>query len=136
MGCVAHCCALRPVTVCLFEQVNQDPSAHAPRVVSQATNATNSSEEPTSTNLVTQIFARPLGPTADSLAVVLFNRGEASASLSVSWAELGLRSGQKMAVRDVIAHRDLAAVVDKLEAKVGRHDVAFYVLKPAPELED
>ena len=133
MGCVAHCCAPRPVTVCLFEQVNQDPSAHAPRVVSQATNATSSSDEPTSTNLVKQIFARPLGPRADSLAVVLFNRGEASASLSVSWAELGLPGRQKMAVRDVIARKDLAVAVGKLEAEVGRHDVAFYVLKPALE---
>ena len=116
--------------------MNQDPSAHAPRVVSQATNATNSSEEPTSTNLVTQIFARPIGPRADSLAVVLFNRGEASASLSVSWAELGLPSGQKMAVRDVIARKDLAVAADKLEVEVGRHDVAFYVLKLAPEAKE
>ena len=64
------------------------------------------------------------------LAVVLFNRDEVAARISVTWTELGVAAAQKMTVRDVINRKDLRVVVGKLDLEVGRHDVAFVLLKP------
>ena len=65
-----------------------------------------------------------------ALAVVLLNRAEAPARLSVSWAELGLAAGTKVRVRDVMDQKDLPAATDTWGATVGKHDVAFIRLSP------
>lgn len=109
--------------------VNQDPAALPPRLVSQRTNTTNSTAIVSSSDVVSQVFARPLA--GEQLAVVLLNRGEAPAQLSVSWAELGLAAGAKMHVRDVTNQKDLPTASDTWGATVGKHDVAFIRLSPS-----
>ena len=100
-----------------------------PRLVSQRTNATNATTIVSSSDVVSQVFARPLA--GGELAVVLLNRDEASARLSVSWAELGLAAGAKMHVRDVTNQKDLPTASDTWGATVGKHDVAFIRLSPS-----
>ena len=103
--------------------MNQDPAAKPARLVAQRTNGT----AVTTSSIVTQIFARPLA--GGQLAVLLLNRAEAAATLSVSWAELGLPRAQAMAVRDVVARRDLPPATGSFSARVPPHDVAFVRLR-------
>ena len=97
--------------------MNQDPAAKPARLVAQRTNGT----AVTTSSIVTQIFARPLE--GGQLAVLLLNRAEAAATLSVSWAELGLPRAQAMAVRDVVGRRDLPPATGSFSARVPPHDV-------------
>ena len=85
---------------------------------------------PTTSNIVSQVFVRALGPRGANLAVVLFNRAEAPAALSVAWAQLGLPPSATYAVRDVIGRQDLLHATGELQLTVARHDVAFVVLRP------
>ena len=62
--------------------------------------------------------------------MVLLNRDEIAASLSVTWAELGLEEGARMSVRDVGNRRGLPDAVGRFSARVGKHDVAFVRLTP------
>ena len=113
--------------------MNQDPAAKPARLVAQRTNGT----AVTTSSIVTQIFARPLA--GGQLAVLLLNRAEAAATLSVSWAELGLPRAQAMAVRHVVGRRDLPPATGSFSARVPPHDVAFVRLrhKKAPvKLDD
>ena len=48
----------------------------------------------------------------------------------VTWAELGLAASQNMTVRDIINREPLGTAIGKFESLVGRHDVAFVLLKP------
>ena len=83
-----------------------------------------------SSDIVAQVFARPLA--GGMLAVVLLNRAEAPAHLSVSWAELGLATGTKMRVRDVMNQKDLPGLASGTwGVTVGKHDVAFIRLSPS-----
>jgi alpha-galactosidase len=58
-----------------------------------------------------------------SKAVGLFNRGEDTATVSVTWAELGL-SG-KHDVRDLWRQKDLGKFVEQFSVEVGRHGVVL-----------
>lgn len=82
-----------------------------------------------SSDVVSQVFARPLA--GGELAVVLLNRAEAPAQLTVSWAELGLPDGAKMNVRDVTNLKDLPTASGSFSSTVGKHDVAFIRLSPS-----
>eukprot|EP01043_Picozoa_sp_COSAG02_P002482 COSAG02_NODE_57_length_43668_cov_118.217196_19_plen_612_part_00 len=82
-----------------------------------------------SSDVIAQVFARPLA--GGALAVVLLNRAEAPAHLSVSWAELGLAAGATMRVRDVTNQKDLPSASGSWGASVGKHDVAFIRLTPS-----
>ena len=84
---------------------------------------------PSSSEITSQVFARPLA--GRELAVVMLNRAEAPAQLSVTWAELHLPAGTKMNVRDVANHKDLPTASGTFSATVGTHDVAFIRLSPA-----
>jgi alpha-galactosidase len=64
------------------------------------------------TNL--QVWSKRLSG-AGSRAVVLFNRGTTSASISVSWSALGLAAG-KATVRDLWSHADLGTFTDAYTA--------------------
>ena len=112
--------------------VNQDPAGLPPFLVSQATNmsATRraSGAQPTSSEVTAQVFARPLH--GGAIAVVLLNRDETPAKLRVSWAELGLDAGRRMAVRDVANKRELPDAVGQFTSLVAKHDVAFIRLAP------
>ena len=108
---------------------------HPPRLVSQATNS--SSKKPakdiTTSDITSQVFARPLGIGNNAgVAVVLLNRDEDPARLTVSWAELGIAPAQRMAVRDVANNKDLPDAAGSFEATVAKHDVAFITLTPLP----
>jgi alpha-galactosidase len=71
-------------------------------------------------------WARPLHGGAH--AVLLLNRGDAPATLAVTWAELGLTGPR--AVRDVWERADLGVRADGHEATVGRHAAALFRLAP------
>jgi alpha-galactosidase len=84
-----------------------------------------------SADVIAQVFARPLA--GNSLAVVLLNRDEAATHLTVSWADLGLPTNAKMAVRDVVNQRDLPSASGSWGGLVAKHDVAFIRLTPASD---
>jgi len=73
----------------------------------------------------TVIAARPLSD--NSLAVGLFNRGEAAATVVIRWADLGLQGSPL--VRDLWAHQDLGAIADGFSAKVPSHGVVLIKVK-------
>jgi alpha-galactosidase len=73
----------------------------------------------------TLIASRPLQD--DSMAVGLFNRGEAAATITVRWADLGLTG--RLAVRDLWAHKDLDAIADQYSATVPSHGVVLIRVK-------
>ncbi len=67
----------------------------------------------------TEVWARPLDD--GTLAVGLFNRGPEPATVSATWADLGLSGTQP--VRDLWRHADLAPARDRISAVVARHGV-------------
>jgi alpha-galactosidase len=58
-----------------------------------------------------------------SKAVGLFNRGEASARVTVNWSEVGITG--KHAVRDLWRQKDLGKFAEKFSADVPRHGVVL-----------
>jgi len=71
------------------------------------------------------VAARPL--LHQIWAVGLFNRGDATAKVSVTWKELGLHG--KLQVRDLWAHKDLGKVADQFSAQVPSHGVVLITVK-------
>ena len=74
----------------------------------------------------TVIAARPLSD--KSVAVGLFNRGEADATVVVRWSDLGFQGSP--AVRDLWAHKDLGAIAAEFSARVAAHGVVLIKVKP------
>ena len=68
-----------------------------------------------------EVWAKDLSDGAK--AVVLFNRGTAAASLTVSWTELGMRAGASLKVRDLWTKDDLGVFTGSYSAQVPPHDV-------------
>jgi alpha-galactosidase len=75
-----------------------------------------------------EVWARPLFD--GSTAVGLFNRGDAPATVTARFADLGLTGPQS--VRDLWRQRDLAAAEESYAAEVAPHGVAFLRLAAAP----
>jgi alpha-galactosidase len=71
------------------------------------------------------VAARPLKD--KTWAVGLFNRGDASAKMSVAWTDLGLHG--KLEVRDLWAHKDLGKVADQFSAEVPSHGVVLITVR-------
>lgn len=69
----------------------------------------------------TEVWAKPLD--GGAWAVGLFNRGAATATISVKWTDLQL-SGQHQ-VRDLWAHADKGSIAGTFSAEVPSHDVAL-----------
>ena len=88
----------------------------------------NGQQQPSSSEVTAQVFARPLHDGA--VAVVLLNRGEAAANLTVDWRQLGLADEQRMMVRDVGNRHALPDAAGQFGSLVGKHDVAFVRLTP------
>ena len=61
-------------------------------------------------------------------ALGLFNLGEAEATISAGWSDLGLSGRQQ--VRDLWRQKDLPAADEKFTATVPRHGVVFVKLRP------
>src|SRR5439155_8743288 len=68
-----------------------------------------------------EVFAKPLA-SCGARGVVLFNRGEAAASATITWPEIWLLPGSAV-VRDLWAHVDRNPVVDGITVSVPPHDV-------------
>ena len=62
-------------------------------------------------------------------ALGLFNLGEADATISAAWSDLGLSGKQQ--VRDLWRHKEMPAAAGKFEAKIPRHGVALVQLRPS-----
>jgi len=74
----------------------------------------------------TTIAARTLQD--HSLAVGLFNRGDAPAAITIHWTDLELHGA--LAVRDLWAHKDLGAIPEQYTATVPSHGVVLITVKP------
>jgi alpha-galactosidase len=70
-----------------------------------------------------EVWAKKL--TDGSQAVILFNRGQAPATVAVSWQELGLPFDAELKVRDLWGTKDLAPVKGTFSATVPSHDVVM-----------
>ena len=64
-----------------------------------------------------------------SKALGLFNLGEAEATISAAWGDLGLSGKQQ--VRDLWRQKDLPAADEKFQATVPRHGVVLVKLRPS-----
>jgi len=72
------------------------------------------------------VLAKPLAD--GSLAVGLFNLGEAAARIAATWAELGIQGGRR--ARDLWRQTDIGTVNGQFAAEVPRHGVALARLYP------
>ena len=64
------------------------------------------------------------------LAVALLNRGIEAAAMTATWAQLGLSTGAKMAVRDVWRQLNSTATEQVIDLAVPGHGVTLLVLTP------
>ena len=77
------------------------------------------------TNGDLQVWRKPLGgPNSTNLAVVLFNRGTNSGSITANWSDLGLPPGYAT-VRDLWAHADTGNFTNSYTAVVPPQSVQF-----------
>lgn len=95
--------------------VDQDPLGKQARIVRET------AEE--------LVLAKPLSD--GSLAVGLFNLDEFPRTITISWQELGLQTGQR--VRDLWRQQDLGVFAEGFSAEVGRHGVVLIRAFPASE---
>jgi alpha-galactosidase len=65
-----------------------------------------------------------------SRAVVLFNRGESDADISLTWEDLGYPAHLSAAVSDLWAKKDLGKSTGSFTAKVPSHGVAMFRVAP------
>lgn len=67
------------------------------------------------------------------MAIAMLNRGESDAPVKVDWQTLGLQSGTRYQLRDLLNHVDLGAFADHYQANVRPHatiPLRFSALKP------
>ncbi|MBP1679223.1 MAG: agaA, partial [Bacteroidetes bacterium] len=91
-------------------EVNQDPLGRQARRAAQ--------------DSTLEVWAKELED--GSLAVGLFNRGEAGAKVTARWEDLGITG--RRAVRDLWRQKDLGTFTGELTATVARHGVVFVKL--------
>jgi alpha-galactosidase len=58
-----------------------------------------------------------------SVAVALFNRGEAETAMKAAWADFGIQKAKK--VRDLWSHKDLTNAAEDYTAQVPSHGVVL-----------
>ncbi len=75
-----------------------------------------------------EVWTRPLK--GGGRAVLLFNRGDASRKIAVTWEQLHYPAGLAAAVRDLWLHINLASAKGQVSAEVGRHAVVMLTIKP------
>jgi alpha-galactosidase len=78
---------------------------------------------PISTNTTLEVWSKQLSGT-QTYAVILFNRSDAAAAISVTWSELGITTGSAT-VRDLWTHADLGSIADGYTANVPSHGVVM-----------
>jgi alpha-galactosidase len=74
-----------------------------------------------------EVWAKPLAD--GGRAVLLWNRGEAPATIAADWTTLGLPKSVRVQVRDLWQHRDLGAHRGRYQAAVAPHGVVMLRLK-------
>ena len=67
---------------------------------------------------------------AGSEAVLVVNKGSATASFTVTLTQLGLPAS--VAARDLWAHKNLGVIGTSINLTLGAHESAFYMLHPPP----
>jgi alpha-galactosidase len=70
-----------------------------------------------------EVWSKPLSG-SDTVAVLLFNRSEQAADISVKWGDIGLPPGQAL-VRDLWERVDRGLFVDSYSANVVPHGVVL-----------
>jgi len=65
-----------------------------------------------------------------SRAVILLNRGQADADISVNWDEIGYPNHISAKVRDLWEHKDLGSFTGSFKAKVATHSVVMVKITP------
>jgi alpha-galactosidase len=73
-----------------------------------------------------EIFAKAMSD--GSMAIVLFNRGAATATMTINWSSLGFQGA--MTVRDLWQHQDLGSLANGYSTTVPSHDAAMLRLFP------
>jgi alpha-galactosidase len=75
-----------------------------------------------------EIWVKPL--TGGRRALLLFNRGEAPATISADWDHLGYPRQMKARIRDLWAHADLPRAKGSYSATIAPHAVQMLVVEP------
>ena len=75
-----------------------------------------------------EVWAGPLE--GGCVAVVLLNRGDASASVTAEWADIGLDSSRQATVRDLWQLKDVGTMTGSVTAMVPSHGVVMYKITP------
>jgi alpha-galactosidase len=75
-----------------------------------------------------EVWVKPLA--GGGRALLLFNRGEASATIRATAEQLSYPSNLRLRVRDLWAHKDLPRWSGSIEALVEPHGVAMFTVKP------
>ena len=104
--------------------ISQDALGAAATLVHQATNLSDAqpSSAARTSNIVEQSWGRHLSN--GDVAACLFNRGEGSRKMNISWQAVGLplsKAGRR--VRDIWSRRDLGWFADGFAATVPPHSV-------------
>jgi len=66
--------------------------------------------------------------------VVLLNRGTELQTFGVKWQEIGLKPGQKAAVRDLWAHKNAGDFKGSFSAHIAPHQAMMVTLTPSSYL--
>jgi alpha-galactosidase len=74
------------------------------------------------------VWVKPLQNGA--VAVVLLNRGTELQTFGVKWEEIGLKPGQKAAVRDLWAHKNVGEFKESFSAHIAPHQAMMVTLTP------
>jgi len=72
------------------------------------------------------IWVKPLS--GGRQAVLLVNRGARDQGITVKWAEIGLAADKSLAVRDLVAHKDLGRKTGEFSAMVPTHGSVMIVV--------
>ena len=75
-----------------------------------------------------EVWMKPLA--GGARALLLFNRGDAPATIRATADQLGWPAGVRARVRDLWAHRDAGSWTGALQASVDPHGVAMFVVRP------
>jgi alpha-galactosidase len=75
-----------------------------------------------------EVWVKPLAD--GSRAVILLNRGQADADISVNWDEIGYPNHISAKVRDLWEHKDLGSFTGTFKAKVATHSVVMVKVLP------
>lgn len=80
-----------------------------------------------------RIFAAPLAGGERAVVLANFQTTQSQypmTNITVYWEQLGLRAGQRAAVRDVYAEQDLGTFTGSFSAAIATHDVVVLRIKP------